>query len=265
MTIALLIADAWRILFLTASAPAIGGVLLLAIARVTGARWDAIALPPIAMRLAIPGAALLGLAQLASPPPAHLALWMNPLFVGIRAALAAGLLAFAGARIAPGQSTTFAAVTLALYAALVTPIASDWLLGQVPGHSVSAIGMMLCVEQIAGACALALAVGRGKGRFRGDMAGLMIAAMLALSYFAFVDYLIIWFGNLPARVGFYLAHGGPAGGALIWLALATGLAIPIAALVVKRDAIGQRIAGISTLLALLLFNGWWVGGSFAHG
>ncbi len=255
MTAAIFLAAAWRILFLTASAPVIGGVLLLAIARVTGARWEAAASRPVAMWLVVPGAALLGVAQLASPPPAHLAIWMNPLFVGIRAALAAGLLAFAGARIGAGRSVTFAAITLALYAVLVTPVASDWLLGQVPGHSVSAAGMMLCVEQISGACALILALRRGEPRFRNNMAGLMIAALLALGYFAFVDYLIIWFGNLPGRVPFYAARNGPIGAALVWLALATGLAIPIAALMVRR----QRAAGFSALIALLLFNIWWVG------
>jgi hypothetical protein len=239
----ILLAAVWRTLFLTASAPAIGAVLLLAIARVTGARWDEVRLPPIAMRLTIVGAALLGLAQVASPPPPHLALWMAPWFVGIRAVLAAALLAFAGARMAAGASTTFAAVTLALYAAVVTPLASDWMLGQVAGHSVSAAGMMLVTEQIGGACALALLLRRGDARLRGDMAGLMIAAMLGLSYLAFMDYLIVWFGNLPARVGFYLVRDTPGQAVLVWLALSAGLAAPIALLALRhRPAFGGIVS-----------------------
>ena len=257
-----ILAPAWRILFLTASAPAIGAVLLLAIARVTGARWDAVVWPPLAMRLVIVGAALLGIAQLASVVPPHLALWMNPLLVGVRAVLAAGLLAFAGVRIAGGAGVTFAAVTLALYAAVVTPIASDWLLGQQPGHSVSAAGMMLFVEQIAAACALVLLLARGEARFRSDMAKLMIAAALGLGYLAFMDYLIVWFGNLPTRVGFYVARSGPGAAMLVWVALIAGLALPIAALSLRGEA-GQRLAGAGVLLALFAFNAWWVGGGLA--
>jgi hypothetical protein len=259
MSVAVILADAWRILFLSLSAPAIGGVLLAAIGRLTGARWDAALAPPLAMRLAIVGAALIGLGQLATPAPPHLAVWMSPIFVGSRAVLAAGLLAFAGARLAAGTSETVAAVVLALYAALVTPVATDWLLGQVPGHSVSSAGMMLCVEQIAGACAAMLLLGRGDVRFRADMAKLMVAAALALSYLIFMDYVILWFGNLPSRVGFYVARGTPLGGAAVSASLLLGLAVPIAAL--TRG--GERIAGASVLVALFMANGWWVGGGMA--
>ena len=256
MSIALALAAAWRIAFLTASAPVIGAVLLAAIARVTGARWAAIDQPPIAMRLVIVGAALIGIAQIATPLPPHLALWMNPAFVGARAVIAAGLLAVAGARLRDGGSVTGAAITLAIYAALVTPIATDWMLGGVPGHAVSAIGMMLFVEQIAGACALTLVLARGDDRFRADMSKLMVAAALGLGYLAYMDYLILWFGNLPAKIGFYVVRDGLAGGVMVWSALLLGLVAPVALLMRGR----QRLAGASVLVALFVFNGWWIGG-----
>jgi len=260
MSVATILADAWRTLFLTASAPLTGGVLLAAIGRVTGARWEAAMAPALGMRLAIVGAALIGLAQIATPPPPHLALWMSPVAVGVRAVVAVGLLAFAGARIAGGASVTFAAVMLALYAAFVTPVATDWLLGQVPGHAVSSAGMMLFVEQIAGACALVLVSGRGDARFRADMAKLMVAAALGLSYLMFMDYVILWFGNLPSRVGFYVARSNAAGAVAVWLALIAGLAMPIATLWLRVD---ERIAGAAVLIALFTANLWWVGGGAA--
>ncbi|WP_156678105.1 hypothetical protein [Sphingomonas profundi] len=256
MSVAGSLAAAWRILFLTAGAPVIGAVLLAAIGRVTGASWQAAMPSPIAPRLLIAGAALIGIAQMATPLPPHLALWMSPLFVGVRAVVATGLLAFAGARLRGGATVTEAAIVLALYAALVTPIATDWLLGHVPGHAVSSAGMMLFVEQIAGACALTLATGRGEARFRADMGKLMVAAALGLGYLAFMDYLIIWFGNLPAKIGFYAERDGAAGGALVWAALLLGLAAPIALLATGR----QRLAGTAVLAALLAFNMWWIGG-----
>jgi hypothetical protein len=260
-----ILAGAWRVLFLTASAPLIGGVLLAAIGRVTGARWEAAMAPPVGTRLVIVGAALLGVSQFTSVPPPHLAFWMNPMFVGVRAVLAAGLLAFAGARLAAGASVTFAAVMLALYAAFVTPVATDWLLGEVPGHAVSSAGMMLFVEQIAGACAIVLVLGRGDARFRGDMAKLMVAAALGLSYLIFMDYVILWFGNLPSRVGFYVDRSTLAGAGAVWVALAAGLVVPIAALTLRAGSGGERIAGATVLVALFVANGWWVGIGIAGG
>lgn len=260
MSIASILADAWRVLFLTASAPLIGGVLLAAIGRVTGAQWSVALSPPGATRLTIVGAALLGFAQMATALPPHLAIWMSPLLVGVRAVIACGVLAFAGVRLAGGASETFAAVTLALYAVFVTPVAMDWLLGEVPGHSVSSAGMIVFVEQIAGACACALVLARGTPRFRADMAKLMIAAALGLGYLIFMDYVILWFGNLPSRVGFYVARSTPAAAVAVWLALIAGLVLPVAGLVLQPGRRGERIAGTSVLVALFVVNGWWVGG-----
>ena len=257
-----MLADALRIAFLTASAPVIGSVLLLVIARLTGARWDGIDAPARFAPALVAGGALLGLAQIGVDAPFHLKPWMSWWGVALRAVIAGAALAYAPARLraGAGAGTTFAAVTLAFFAALVTPLASDWMLGQVPGHPVSAIGMMLTVEAIAAAAALMLATGRGALPTRRDMTGLMIAATLGLGYLTFVDYLIIWFGNLPSRVDFYVDRGAPAMVALVWAALLAGLVAPIALLSLVEGEPGRRAAGGAVLLALLLFNGWWVAG-----
>ena len=256
MSLAEILAATWRTVFVTAGAPAIGSVLLLAIARLVGADWRAAALPLLAMRLTVVGAALLGLAQAATVPPGHLATWMHPLAVGARAIAFAGAVAVAGTRLRNGVSRGEAGVVLAVYAWVVTPVASDWLLGQVPGHSVSAVGMILFVEQIAGACALTLMRGVAEARLRRDLGALMIAGMLGLGYLAYMDYLIVWYGNLPARVPFYLDRSGPAALPAVLGALLVGLAAPIGLLATGR----ARLAGGSVLVGLGLFNLWWVGG-----
>jgi len=255
-----ILAGAWRIAFLTAGAPVIGSVLLLSVKQLTGACWQGF---DRAARFApglVVGGALLGLGQIATDAPFHLKPWVSWWGVGVRAMLAGAGLAYAGARLRDGAGTTFAAVALAVFAALVTPVASDWMLGQVPGHPVSAIGMMLSVEAIGGAAALLLATGRGTLPDRRDLARLMIAAMLGLGYLAFMDFLIIWFGNLPSRVGFYVDRGTPAMVALVWAALLAGLAAPIALLSLVEGERGRRAAGVAVLLGLLLFNAGWVAG-----
>jgi hypothetical protein len=251
-----LLAAGWRIAFLTAAAPVLGGVLLLAIARLTGARWEGYAAPArLAPTLALAlGAGVTGFATARAPE--HLALWMAPIAVTARG-IAAGLaLAWASRRLRRGAARTVAAVTLAVYAALATPVAADWMLGQAPGHPVSAIGMMLTTEAIASASAFALVAGLAGERTRADLSRLAVAATLGLSYLAFMDYLIVWYGNLPARVGFYLERDRAV---LVWAALAFGLGAPVALFSLGR----QRAGGAAMLAGAFLFNAWWVGGGLA--
>lgn len=257
--IAIDLGAAMRIGFVAASAPAVGAVLLLAIARLTGADWAPLRAWARLAWLAAPAALLLGVAQSAVPPPAHLATWMHPVFVAGRAVVAAGLLGWAGLRLADGAGETFAGVTLALYAAFVTPIASDWLLGGAPGHPASAIGMMLFVQQVGAACALVLLTGGGE-RLRDDLAKLMVAAALGLGYLVYMDYLIVWFGNLPEHVGFYVVRSTDGQAVLVWLTLTIGLAAPVALLAPRRVAVRQRAAGACVLAGLILFDAWWIDG-----
>ena len=259
MTALLPLAAAWQILTISLAAPIMGSVLLLAIARLTGAGWDVLRVPA-RWAVLLPAVALLGIAQLASPPPPHLETWLAWWAVALRGLVAGGAFAFAASRLLHGGGETLAGVTLALYAALVTPIASDWMLGQAPGHPVSAVGMMMFVESIGTAAALPLALGLGDLPFRRDMAKLGVAAALGLAYLAYMDFLIVWFGNVPARVGFYLERGTPAMSLLASGALLVGLAAPIASLSLVGGERGQRIAGVTLLAGAVLFNIWWVAG-----
>lgn len=259
-TLILALAAAWRIAFLAVGTPIMGAVLLLAIARVTGADWWPF--DPLAAKVGrlIPVAALLGLCALPNPAPAHLALWMSWWGIGLRALIATTALALASARLRSGADVTLAAIILAVTALLITPIASDWMLSQAPGHPVSAIGMMLFTQSLAGATAFALAAELGSVEFRRDMARLMIAAVLGLGYLAYMDYLIVWYGNLPSRVGFYAERSAPAQGFLVCAALAAGILAPIGLLWQSRARWSERMAGLGVLAALFLFDAWWIGG-----
>ena len=251
-------AAGWRLAFVTAGAPFAGAVLMLLVARVVGARWDwfgplAGAAPVLAV-----AAIGIGLVQLAAPAPPHLGLWQQPIAVGIRAVIAAAALAWAGARVLRGASATFAAIALAVYAVVSTAIGSDWLIGGSPGHAVSAIGMILFAEELGAACAVVLVLGWGDVRFRRDMGMLLIAAGLGLSYMFFMDFLILWYGDLPAKIGWYVDRATPLYDLIVALALILGLLVPIAAQALRNEARGQRIAGMSALVALVLIDLWWV-------
>lgn len=248
----------WRLAFVTVGAPILGAVVMLMIARLAGADWPWFAPLAAAAPVLLPVAVGIGVIQLAAPPPAHLGLWQSPLAVGVRAVLAVGALAWAAGRMRSGASVTFAAVALTIYAVVVTAIGHDWLLGGAPGHAVSAIGMMIATQQIGGSCALVLLFGWGGERFRRDMGMLLIAAGLGLSYMIYMDFLIIWYGDLPAKVGWYVERATPLLDGVVALALVCGLFVPIAAQALIGGRSGHRIAGASALIGLALIDLWWV-------
>ncbi len=251
-------ATGWRLAFVTAGAPIAGAVLLLLIARVTGADWPWFAPLASAAPLLVIGAVGIGVIQLAVPPPVHLGLWQQPIAVGIRAVLAAGAIAWVGVKLMRNAGVTFAAAALAIYAILSTAIGSDWLLGGTSGHAVSAIGMMLATQQIGAACAAVLLIGWGDERFRRDMGKLLVAAGLGLSYMIFMDFLILWYGDVPAKIGWYVDRATPLLDIVVMLALVCGLCVPIAAQALIGVRNGQRIAGASALVGLALIDLWWV-------
>lgn len=234
----------------------VGAVLMLAIALLTGAQWQAFA----ALTRLLPVAAVLMVVALTGTPvmaAAPLGAWQHPVAAALRS-----LVFFAGLILATGrlsdEGTTAAAITLALYTVVITPIATDWMLA-LPVHPVSAIGMMLAVQQIAGACAAALVLDLLDEARARDIAKLLVAAMLGLGYLGFVDYLVVWYGNLPERVPFYLAHSGGLTGGVACVALLAGIAGPIAALAWLPRKVGRRVAGGSALVAIVLFDDWWLG------
>jgi len=251
-------ATGWRLAVVTAGAPIAGAVLLLLIARLTGAHWHWLAPVAAGAPLLVIAGLGIGVVQLAAPPPAHLGLWQQPWAVGLRAVLATGAFAWVAVRIVRGASKTFAAVALAIYAIVSTVIGSDWLLGGAPGHAVSAIGMMLATQEIGAACAIVLVLGRGDARFRRDMGKVLVAAGLGLSYMIFMDFLILWYGDLPSRIGWYVDRATPLLDIVVALALVCGLFVPIAAQALIGGRTGERLAGVGALIGLVLIDIWWV-------
>ncbi|WNO52718.1 hypothetical protein [Stakelama saccharophila] len=255
------VAAGWRAGFLTAGAPVLGAVLMLMIGRVVGADWR----PFGVIAAATPIILLAGLpilpAQFASNVPSHLSVWGSPWFIAGRTIAAIGALAFVGLCLVRGASLTFAAVSLALYAVLVSIVAYDWLLGGSLGHPISSIGMILTAEQIGGACAGLLILGLGDSGLRRDMSYMLIAMGLALSYLIFMDYLIKWYADLPSQVDWYLERDN-AMSAMAGAALLLGLFGPIISLTLSNGEAGRRVAALCSLLALALINLWFVSGAW---
>jgi hypothetical protein len=254
-------ADGWRAAFLLLSAPPIGALALLLIARVVGADWDAALVPllpalPWLGFLAIP--VVIGQA-LFHYPDGHLHLWLSPLAFAVRSVLALLFWSWTARAIACAGVTRPGPLLL-VHGLVVSVMAYDWLLGVAPAQPESVAPMVLAVMQIGGAAALACATGLGTAAQRRDLAYLLVASGLGLSYFLYIDFVIVWFGNLPAHVGWYVDRRILPTALLPALALLLGLLAPILLVGLGRSDPARGWAGRSALVALGLVAVWIVAG-----
>jgi hypothetical protein len=254
-------ADGWRAAFLLLSAPPIGAIALLLIARIVGADWYSALAPllrpvPMLGLLAIPVALGQGLYHW---PAGHLHLWLSPAFFAARSAVALLFWSWM-ARALLRQVTLPAEPLLLVHGLVVSMMGYDWLLGTAPAQPNSAAPMMLAVMQIGGAAAFACAAGLGRSDQRRDLAYLIVASALGLAYLLYIDFAIVWFGNLPAHVGWYVARDTFPAIALPGLSLAIGLLAPILLIGIGRSDPARRQAGVLVLIAVGLVASWIAAG-----
>jgi hypothetical protein len=159
----------------------------------------------------------------------------------------------------------FGGFGLAAYGLTITFAAIDWLMSLDPHWFSSIFGLLVASVQVLGALAfivLALAWLDRFAPFRevitpalyGDYGNLLLTATLLAAYLAFVQYLIIWAGNLPEEVTWYLQRRDTGWG---WVALLLPLlqfALPFAALLSGRIKRSRR--QLARLAGLLLFATW---------
>lgn len=275
--------------WLAAAAPAMGGALLLLIHELTGGAWGERLAPALrALAAAMPPLALLFLPLLAAvgflypgaggrpEAPEVMALYQNvPGFVARALAilLAWSVVAWSALALphrARQRRKPLAAALLILYGVAVNFAAFDWLMGLDRHWHSTAIGWSLATLQIAAglaACALARPPGLDE-RSRGDLAKLLLATLLGLGYLWFMQFLVIWSGNLPHKVAWFAERAEAPWRWIVVAALLAGLIAPLGLLLRRRGRTGElwlAAAGGSALLGLLLLLAWQVLPAFGAG
>src|SRR3954467_1895297 len=104
---------------------------------------------------------------------------------------------------------------LLIYVLLISLAAVDWIMSLTPHWYSTIFGLILVVGQ--GLCALSFAVavlatlvsrepmnGLLKAHHFHDLGKLMLAFVMLWAYFSFSQFLIIWAGNLPEEIPYYL-------------------------------------------------------------
>jgi len=142
----------------------------------------------------------------------------------------------------------------------------DWMLSLEPTFYTDVFGLWLAVTVPAAATAVVLlrspavddpvSVGQ-----RADLANLFFALLLGWSFMAFAQYVLIWEGNIPDEIEWYLNRGEGAWSVIAWLVTLLFFALPSCALLFpgfKRSGLWLRRLAALVLVGYVLQVQWWV-------
>jgi hypothetical protein len=259
-------AHAWLLGFVFVSLAPAGALVLILIARLTRAPWGRDFGPQlVAIGGAAPSLWLLGAPVAlmlvwiypwakAGGAPAHLRLYLSPLTFLARAAMAlAGWSVLAMLARRGNFSHAVAAAGLVFQAVLLCVIPNDWVLSLQPGWTATDIGMVFLTLEISLVAAAILLLSPSLPRKSADdMAGFLIAGVLGLMYLTFMAYLIDWYGDLPDKVGWWLARIA----AGRWIEIALAFAAGLAAFALLGFGRRYRLAGGAVVVGIAMFCGW---------
>ena len=264
--------------FLFWSGIAVGGLAALMIHRLTGGNWGYAnarafelavgALPLVAVFAIVIFALLPALYPWSSAPaaaPDVMRWYLNsPLFI-VRTCIAfAGWIVIAVALRLPGPvGQLIAASGLVFHGLIVGVIGLDWIQSVEPPFFSSSFGASLAFTQLLAAFAFAAILSPPDERdcSRADLGGLMLTMVLGLTYIDFMAFLIVWYGNLPHKVEWFVRRE-----ALPWSAIAIAMfvltsVVPVFLLFfarVRASRSGLRAVGCVILAGIALYDIWLV-------
>ncbi|HEX3709224.1 MAG TPA: hypothetical protein VHV56_05000 [Pseudolabrys sp.] len=275
-------AGGWLLAFSYVAAFPLGSLALLLIHRLTGGRWGHALEPflrpvalttPLLLLLVIP---VLG----ASPilfPWAHgqgdaithsvRLIYLNiPAYV-IRSLVALGALSVL-AIILPGSGSAsaplIAGAGLVFYGIAITFMGLDWILTPEAPFFSTSFGASVAFTQLLSALAL-VAVCAPREPDPPDLGALMLVITLAITYADFMAVLVMWYGDVPSRVFWFVERLREP-----WLALAVAAfifasLIPIIVLMFARMRANRsalRLVGASSFVGLAVYQSWLLAPAF---
>jgi hypothetical protein len=280
-------AAGWLVGFVVWSQVAVGSLVLIMIHRLTGGHWGEVLYPALAFAArSVPLLFVLILPVFVALPllapwahghggvkPDVASYYLNmPFFIGRSLIAIAGwsALALLLPRIAGPSGQFFAALGLVFHAIVISVVSVDWVLSVEPPFISSSFGASMAITQLI--AALAWAVLRtprpADHAVTGDIGGLLLAFVLAITYVDFMAFLVMWYSDLPVRMSWFVERDH-----FPWSLLATGAfifgsAVPILALLMERVRNGPRelrVVALSVLAGLALCYAWLVAPPFGVG
>jgi hypothetical protein len=267
--------QAWLVVTLFFLGLSLGALILLAIENITGGHWGEalrpalmamralLPLPMAAMLLPVLGAsAILSWrhlpAEVLSDSVRAKAAYFAPAFLSLRTLLFLALWLAAAWAVARPPSTRRSVLALVVIPVTMVFFVTDWMMGPEPEFYSTIYPLIELSGEIVGAFAVAIIGAWAFGGLRHerpdpesgalvseDLGNLFFGFVLLWVYLAFMQWLIIWSGNLPDEIGWYLRRSaGPWPVVLIAVVLLHAI-LPIGGL------LSGRVKRSPTLLAIL--------------
>jgi len=248
---------------------ALGGMANLMLLNLTGGRWGEAVRPAfVACARLVPLAALLVLPLLFGMRhlyPIDEGAWFGATFFVGRTIGYLVLWSVLALLVAGRPSVGISAVGLIVYGFTMSIAAVDWIASLVPTWYSTGFGLVVGVGQMLGAFALAVAYLGLRARHGGaeifhDLGNLLLMFVLTWAYLAFMQFLVIWVGNLPHEIEWYVPRLQTG-----WVALAVLLVVfhffaPLAILLFRSVKRAPLLIGslAAALLALHVVDVYWL-------
>lgn len=171
----------------------------------------------------------------------------------------------------PVRLRRLAAGGMVVYVVTVSFAAVDWVGSLATGWYSSLFGLYVLNAQVLTAmAAMVLLASRAAARATddaswpgvlNDLGNLLLALVVLHGYLAFSQFLIIWSGNLPDQVVWFLPRSRGVWGTVLVMLVVAHLAVPMAALLVRRvKRTPALLGGVAALLlaARVVDTAWWV-------
>jgi hypothetical protein len=172
-----------------------------------------------------------------------------------------------------GIAQNFSGPGLVLLALTVTFASIDWIMSLEPDWYSTIFGAMVGSAQLLTALALAIgmatlirAADRTFAEAWNDLGNLLLAFVMLWTYMEFSQFLLIWSGNLPEEITWYL-HRTEGGWQWVGLSLAVGyFALPFCLLLssdLKRTPGGLRVVAFLIVAMSVVQNFWLIAPAFS--
>jgi hypothetical protein len=192
---------------------ALGGMANLMLHNLTGGMWGLAVRPAfMACTRLVPLASLLGVPVLFAMRtlyPIADSGWFAPGWFAARSLAYLVVWSALSLGVARRVSQGLSALGLIVYTFTVSLAATDWIASLVPQWYSTAFGLVVGVGQMLGAMSLAVAYAGlrtpevPRERFI-DLGNLLLMYVLTWAYLAFMQFLIVWVGNLPREISWYV-------------------------------------------------------------
>ncbi len=277
-------AAGWLVGFLFWSQIPIGSLVLTMIHVLTGGRWGWVLRPVLAPAMATIPWLLIAILpifvavpalypwthQISAVKPDVASHYLNvPFFIG-RSVIALAVWSVLSVLVRRAElrgNILTAGIGLLLYGVLISSVAIDWFISLEPPFISSSFGASVGIMQLIAAMAWAALVApepQGNSAV-GDIGELLLAFVLGITYVDFMAFLVIWYGDLPHKIFWFVVRDRFPWSALAGAWFVLGSVVPILSLLlgrVRRSRFALRLVATSVLAGSLLYTAYLIAPPF---